>query len=364
VATLGGDELAALMARRTFERIKPTRRAGRQIVLTSGTTGRPKGARRRATASATTLSGLLAIPLRTRDTVVIAAPLFHAWGLAHLGVALATSTTAVVHPRFDPEATLAAVAEHRAGGLVVVPVMLRRILDLGEATLRRYDTSSLRYIASSGSALGAGLVTAVLERFGPILYNVYGSTEVALATVATPADLGAAPATAGRVAIGSRVKVLDAAGAEVAAGTTGRIFVGSGGGFEGYTGGGAKEVVDGLLATGDVGHFDASGLLFVEGREDEMIVSGGENVFPAEVEALLAAHPDIVDAAVVGVPDDRYGHVLAAYVVRRRGARLTEADVTAHVRDHLARFKVPKHVEFRRELPRTATGKLRRLDVQ
>ncbi len=206
--------------------------------------------------------------------------------------------------------------------------MLQRILDLGDATLRRYDTSSLRYIASSGSALGAGLVTAVLERFGPVLYNVYGSTEVALATVATPADLAAAPATAGRVAIGSTVKVLDDAGGEVAAGTTGRIFVGSGGAFEGYTGGGGKEVVDGLLSTGDVGHFDAAGLLFVDGRDDEMIVSGGENVFPAEVEELLAAHPDIVDAAVVGVPDDRYGQVLTAYVVRRRGARLTEDDVT------------------------------------
>jgi fatty-acyl-CoA synthase len=363
VATIGGDELAELTARRAFRRVEPTRRAGRQIVLTSGTTGRPKGARRPAAASATTLAGLLAIPLRTRDTVVIAAPLFHAWGLAHLGVALATSTTAIVHGRFDPEVTLAAIAEHQADGLVVVPVMLQRILDLGDTTMRRYDTSSLRYIASSGSALGAGLVTAVLERFGPVLYNVYGSTEVALATVATPADLAAAPATAGRVAIGSTVKVLDDGGGEVAAGTTGRIFVGSGGTFEGYTGGGGKEVVEGLLSTGDVGHLDEDGLLFVDGREDEMIVSGGENVFPAEVEALLAAHPDIVDAAVVGVPDDRYGQVLTAYVVRRRGARLSEDDVRRHVGDHLARFKVPKHVEFRRQLPRTATGKLRRGDV-
>jgi acyl-CoA synthetase (AMP-forming)/AMP-acid ligase II len=363
VAAIDGSELAALTSRRTFVPIVPTRRAGRQIVLTSGTTGRPKGARRRTSASAATLSGLLAVPLRARDTVVIAAPLFHAWGLAHLGAALATSTTVVVHSRFDPRATLAAIDEHRPGGLVVVPVMLQRMLELDDEILARYDTSSLRYIASSGSALGASLTTAVIERFGPILYNVYGSTEVALATVATPADLVAAPATAGRVAPGTTVKVLDDAGEEVAIGTTGRIFVGSGATFEGYTGGGGKENVGGLLSTGDLGHFDEDGRLFVDGRDDDMIISGGENVFPAEIEDLLIGHRDILDAAVVGIPDERYGQVLAAYVVRRRGARLTKRQVTDHVRAHLARYKVPKRVEFRRQLPRTATGKLRRTDL-
>ena len=280
--------------------IVPTRRVGRQIVLTSGTTGTPKGARRPTSTSAATLSGLLTVPLRARDTVVIAAPLFHAWGLTHLATSLATSTTVVVQQRFDPEATLAAIATHRPDGLVVVPVMLQRILDLGDETLGRYDTSSLRYIACSGSAPGAALTTAVMRRFGPILYNIYGSTEVALATIATPDDLAVEPATAGRVATGSTVKVLDDDGAEVAAGVTGRIFVASAAAFEGYTGGGGKETVGGLLSSGDVGHFDAAGRLFVEGRDDDMIISGGENVFPAEIEDLLAGHPDIVDAAVVG----------------------------------------------------------------
>ena len=152
------------------------------------------------------------MPIRARDTVVIAAPLFHAWGLVHMGVGLGMSSTAVLQPQFDPEATLAAIAEHRANGLVVVPVMLQRILALGGETIARYDTSSLRYIASSGSALGATLATAAIRRFGPILYNIYGSTEVSLATIAGPDDLQAAPSTAGRPAPGSVVRILDADG--------------------------------------------------------------------------------------------------------------------------------------------------------
>jgi fatty-acyl-CoA synthase len=304
------------------------------------------------------------IPIRARDTVVIAAPLFHAWGLAHLGVSLAMSSTAVVQTHFDPEATLAAIAEHRPAGLVVVPVMLQRILALGGEVIARYDTSSLRYIASSGSALGATLATATIRRFGPILYNVYGSTEVSLATVAGPADLQAAPATAGRPPAGSVVRILDEHGSELGPEQVGRIFVGSGSRFDGYTGGGGKEAIDGLLSSGDVGHFDRDGRLFIDGRDDEMIVSGGENVYPAEVEDLLGAHPAIAEAAVVGVPDDAFGQRLKAFVVRRPGATLTERQVKDHVRAQLARYKVPGTVEFvEAALPRTTTGKLRKRDL-
>jgi fatty-acyl-CoA synthase len=364
VVSIGGAELAEIVAQRSYVPLMPTRHAGRQIILTSGTTGRPKGAQRSASGSASSAGGLLDVPFRARDTVLVAAPLFHAWGLAHLSIALATSSTAIVQRRFDPEATLAAIDEHRPGGLVVVPVMLQRIVALDAATLAKYDTSSLRYIASSGSALGAPLVRAVLEQFGPVLYNIYGSTEVALATVATPEDLRVAPSTAGRVALGSTVRILDEHGHEVPTGTTGRVFVGSGAAFEGYTGGGTKEVVDGLMSSGDVGHFDAAGRLFIDGRDDDMIVSGGENVFPAEVEDLLAAHPAVAEAAVVGVDDDDFGQVLAAFVVKRPGAKLTKQDVGGHVRAHLARYKVPKHVTFVDALPRTETGKVRKRDLR
>jgi fatty-acyl-CoA synthase len=361
---LPGKELRAMARQRPPVPLPPTRHIGRQVILTSGTTGRPKGALRGSVSSVDSLTPLLeVVPIRARDTVVIAAPLFHAWGLAHLGVTLATSSTAVVQAQFDPEDTLAAIAEHRPGGLIVVPVMLQRILALDGEVIARYDTSSLRYIASSGSALGASLASAAIRRFGPILYNIYGSTEVSLASIATPADLQAAPATAGRVAPGSRVRLLDDAGRDVPTGAVGRVFVGSGARFDGYTGGGGKEQIDGLLSSGDLGHFDADGRLFIDGRDDDMIVSGGENVFPAEVEELLAAHPAIIEAAVIGVPDEQFGQRLTAFVVTRQGASLSAAAVKAHVRDHLARYKVPRTVTFVDELPRTTTGKLRRRDL-
>lgn len=362
---IGGAELAAIARRRSLVPFRPARTMGRTVILTSGTTGRPKGASRGGSpGSVDSLTPLLtALPIRARDTVLVAAPLFHAWGLSHLGITLAMSSTALLQSTFDPERTLAMIAERRPAGLVVVPVMLQRILALGGETIARYDTSSLRYIASSGSALGASLATAVLHRFGPILYNIYGSTEVALATIARPEDLEQAPATAGRVAEGSTVRILDDDGNPLPAGQVGRIFVGSGARFDGYTGGGGKEDIGGLLSSGDVGHFDGEGLLFIDGRDDDMIVSGGENVFPAEVEDLLGAHPGVAEAAVIGVPDESFGQRLKAFVVRKPGVTMTAADVKEHVRSHLARYKVPGHVEFVDELPRTTTGKLRRQDL-
>ena len=361
---LTGSELRALAVERSYVPLRPVRRTGRQVILTSGTTGRPKGAARSTTGGVDALTPLFeTVPVRARSTVVIAAPLFHAWGLAHLGVGLGLSSTAVVQSRFDPEQTLASIAANRADGLVVVPVMLQRIMALDDAVLRRHDTSSLRYIASSGSAIGAPLVRAVLERFGPILHNIYGSTEVSLATVAGPADLRAAPSTAGRPAPGSIVRILDDDGNEVPWGVVGRIFVGSASRFEGYTGGGGKEEIGGLLSSGDVGHFDEHGRLFVEGRDDDMIVSGGENVFPSEVEDLLAAHPAISEVAVVGIRDEEFGQRLHAVVVKRPRAKLTEKQVKDHVRAHLARYKVPRTVAFVDALPRTTTGKILRREL-
>lgn len=365
-AAVGTSEMAAITAERSLVPFRSSSRTGRFVILTSGTTGRPKGANRSgSTSRPDALAPLLGtIPIRARDTVAIPAPLFHAWGLSHLGVALGMSSTVVLSATFDPEATLALIDEHRPDGLIVVPVMLQRIMTLGGEVMTHYDTTSLRYIASSGSALGAALATEALHRFGPILYNVYGSTEVALATIATPADLQVEPATAGRAADGTTVRILDDAGAAVPVGTVGRIFVGSGARFEGYTGGGGKEEIDGLLSSGDVGRFDADGRLFVEGRDDDMIVSGGENVFPVEVEDLLAGHPDIVEAAVIGVADERFGQRLKAFVVRRPGATLGATDVKTYVREHLARYKVPGKVVFVDVLPRTTTGKLRRQDLR
>lgn len=343
---------------------RPPRHPGRVVILTSGTTGRPRGASRASTGGMGGAAALLdRIPLRVGDTTVIAAPLFHGWGLANLAVALGLSSTVVLQRHFDAEATLASVAEQRADVLVAVPVMLQRMLALGGETLVRYDTSSLRVVASSGSALGGHLAIRLLHRFGPVLYNVYGSTELAMATIATPSDLRAAPETAGRPALGVRVRILDEEGAEVPTGVTGRVFVGSDERFEGYTGGGGREVRGGLLSIGDLGHLDGRGRLFVDGREDDMIVSGGENVFPIEVEELLAHHPGVAEVAVVGAPDPEFGWRLVAFVVRRPGEVLTGDDVRSHVRARLARYKVPRDVVFLDELPRTTSGKVVRRDL-
>jgi fatty-acyl-CoA synthase len=366
IARPADPSLQQLIATRVDTPLPPPAVAGRAIILTSGTTGTPKGANRPAPSSMGPMAALIsAIPLRARETTVIAAPLFHAWGFAHVLLATALSSTIVLRRRFDPLDTVRAVSEHRADALVVVPVMLQRMLEADADQRRRLDTSSLRVIAVSGSALPGPLANRVMDAFGDTLYNLYGSTEVAWATVAGPADLRAAPGTAGRPPRGTVVKILDEHGSqEVPPGASGRIFVGSEMLFEGYTGGGDKDRRGGLMATGDVGHFDGAGRLFVDGRDDDMIVSGGENVFPGEVEDLLAGMVGIREVAVVGVPDEEFGQRLRAVVSLQPGAELSEAELQDHVRSHLARHKVPREVVFVEQLPRNATGKILKRELR
>lgn len=329
------------------------------ILLTSGTTGTPKGAQRSNRVDPAAATGILErIPYRHDDVVAITSPLFHAWGLAQLLLASTLGATVVLSATFNADATLELIEHEQVTVLAVVPSILQRLL--ASPSLDGADLSSLRIVASSGSALPVPTVQEWLDRVGPNLYNLYGSTEVGQATLAAPADLAAAPATAGRVMPGSVVAVLDEVGDEVAPGTIGRIFVGNGGQFEGYTGGGGKEVVNGLMSSGDVGHLDHDGLLFVTGRADDMIVSGGENVFPQEVEDLLLAHPAIDDVAVVGVDDAKFGQRLAVHAVLKPGAKVSAATLKQLVSKDLARHKTPRDVHFVDELPRTATGKIRR----
>jgi fatty-acyl-CoA synthase len=198
-----------------------------------------------------------------------------------------------------------------------------------------------------------------MNEFGDILYNLYGSTEVAWATIATPDDLRAAPGTAGAPPRGTIVKIYDEKGREVPQGEVGRIFVGNEMLFEGYTGGGSKDVIDGLMATGDVGYLDEENRLFVSGRDDDMIVSGGENVFPREVEDLISNMSGVKEVAVIGVDDEKFGQRLKAYVVRTgSGQKPTEDEIKKKVKSDLAGFKVPREVVFMDELPRNATGKV------
>jgi acyl-CoA synthetase (AMP-forming)/AMP-acid ligase II len=346
------------------EDVVPPENKGRVVILTSGTTGSPKGAQRKQPESLDPAAALFSkIPLRAGEPTMIAAPMFHSWGFVHFTLGMGLGSTLVLRRKFDPEDTLSATAQHECTALIVVPVMLNRILELPAETIDKYDLSALRVIAASGSALPGELALKVMDRFGDVLYNLYGSTEVAWATIATPEDLRAAPGTAGRPPRGTVVKLLDEEGNDVGPGETGRIFVGNEMAFEGYTGGGNKQNVGGLLSSGDVGHFDPAGRLFIDGRDDEMIVSGGENVFPREVEDLLADHDAVDEVAVIGVDDEQFGQRLKAFVVRSRGATAGEEELKDYVKANLARYKVPREIDFLDELPRNATGKVLKRDL-
>jgi len=354
-----GQTLDALIAANEESNLKPPPDKPRFVILTSGTTGTPKGAQRSSPDGLLVMAALIdRIPYRARDTMMVAAPLFHSWGFFHFVMSLPTASTMVLRRRFDEEETLRAIQDHRAQVLAVVPVMLQRILRLPEETLSAYDLSSLRITSASGSALPGELATEWMDRFGDNVYNLYGSTEVAYATVATPEDLRAAPGTAGKPPRGTVVRLYDEEGREAPPGEVGRIFVGNEMSFEGYTGGGGKEDIDGLLCSGDVGHIDSDGRLFIDGRDDEMIVSGGENVFPREVEDLLADHEAVVEVAVIGVEDEEFGQRLKAFVVATVEADVSEDELKAHIKANLAGYKAPREIEFLDELPRNATGKI------
>jgi fatty-acyl-CoA synthase len=340
-------------------------KAPKIVILTSGTTGTPKGAPRDEPKSLGLVGGLLSkVPFRARGTTELAVPMFHALGFASMALGLALGSTLVIRRRFDPEETLDSIQDSEAGVLVVVPVMLQRMLELGEDKIKERDLSSLKVIFVSGSAVSVDLVKRSLKAFGPVLYNMYGSTEIAYATIATPDDLSKEPGSVGKVVRGVVVKILDDDGEEVDPGTSGRIFVGNSSQFEGYTGGETKEQIKGLMSSGDVGHFDDDDRLFIDGRDDEMIVSGGENVFPAEVEDLLAGHKAVEEVAVIGVDDEKFGQRLKAFVVLRGGQDLSEDEVKDYVKDNLARYKVPREVVFLDELPRNSTGKVLKRDLQ
>ncbi|SFB58391.1 fatty-acyl-CoA synthase [Amycolatopsis marina] len=337
------------------------RRPGGFVLLTSGTTGTPKGAPRPQTSPLHSAQFLDRVPLRAGESTYMGAPIFHGTGLSQFILSFALGCKVVMRRRFDPEETLRGVEEHKCTALVLVPTMLQRIVDLDPAVLAKYDTSSLRIVFVAGSALSPDLGNRATALFGEVVHNLYGSTEVAVATVATPEDWRKAPGTVGRPPVGCHVALYDEKGQKITEpNVTGRVFVGSGLSFGGYTDGRNKEMIDGLLSSGDVGHFDNDGLLFIDGRDDEMIVSGGENVFPIEVENLLVERPDVLEAAVIGVPDKEFGQRLKAFVVPAEGADLDADTLREFVKSNLARYKVPREVEFLDELPRNATGKLLR----
>ncbi len=358
------DDLDALAADASPKAPPAPAKQGRIILLTSGTTGTPKGAPRAEPRSFILPGGLLErLPMRAREATIIGPPLFHGTGLLIAIMTIALGSKLVLRRKFEAEQLVADIERHKATTVCVVPVMLQRVLGLGDDTVRSYDTTSLRAIFCAGSQLPAAVATAAQDLLGDVVYNLYGSTEVALATMATPSDIREAPTSVGKPMLGCRIKIFDDNGQEVPTPGTGRIFVGAATQFEGYTGGGTKEFIDGLMASGDVGHFDDEGRLYIDGRDDDMIVSGGENVFPAEVEELLVTHPAIVEASAIGVDDEEFGKRLRAFVVTVKGTEVSEAEVKQFVKDNLARYKVPREVVFLDELPRNPTGKVLKRDL-
>jgi fatty-acyl-CoA synthase len=356
---VGDDALRKLIAGGDPSPTRAPDKPGRIVLLTSGTTGTPKGAPRAEPRSLAIPGALLdRMPMQAEEATVIAPPLFHGTGLVIAMLAISLGSTLVLRRKFEAGQFLDDLAEHQATGACVVPIMLQRVLALGEEEVRKRDLSHLRVVFCAGSQLPAEVATKASDLLGDVIYNLYGSTEVSVATLATPEDIRIAPSSVGKPALGSRIKILDEHGKELPQGETGRIFVGTTSPFEGYTGGGHKDVIDGLMSTGDVGHFDANGRLFIDGRDDEMIVSGGENVFPREVEELLVTHEAISDAAAIGVDDPDFGTRLRAFVVLTEGKDVSEEEIQAFVKDNLARYKAPREVIFLDDLPRNPTGKI------
>ncbi|MGX9790482.1 AMP-binding protein [Mycobacterium sp. MMS18-G62] len=341
--------------------------AGRIVLLTSGTTGRPKGVPRKpdiAPALGTGASILDRTGLRVGSRIAVAVPMFHGLGFGMLILTLTLGGTALTRRRFDAEATLIQASEHGADGFTAVPVMLARILDLPDDIRARNPLPSLRVVISSGARLDPSLARRFMDAYGDVIYNAYGSSEVGIGSLATPSDLREAPETVGRPVAGCPVRILDEHGKPVGPRVTGQVYVGGELTFDAYTGGETKHGVADMMSTGDMGYFDEAGRLYIVGREDDMIVSGGENVYPRAVENALAEHPDVADNAVIGVPDEDYGERLAAFVVPRPAATLDATELRDYLKHKVSRYEQPRDIEIVSEIPRNPAGKVLRNELQ
>lgn len=341
-------------------------RSGRMILLTSGTTGVPKGVPRTPKVSSGMGVGVTIIQrtrLRIGSRVALAVPMFHGLGFGILMLTITLGGTVLTHRRFDAEATIAQASLHRADALSAVPIMLARILDLPQRVRARNPLPSLRIVVSSGDRLNPGLARRFMDVYGDVLYNLYGSTEVGIGSLATPDELRRFPETVGRPVAGCPVRIFDKNGRPVGRRVTGRIFVGGEMGSDGYTGGGGKAVIDGMLSTGDMGYLDDAGRLYIVGREDDMIVSGGENVYPRALENALASHPDVAENAVVGVADEQFGHRLAAFVVLHRDSAVDASALRQFLKGRVSRFEQPRDIHIVESIPRNPAGKVIRREL-
>ena len=321
-------------------------RPGRMFVLTSGTTGVPRSVSRPLPLGmllGPVTTHLALTPVRRGEPIVVAAPPHHGYGLTYLAAGLVLGAPVVLVPGGDPDRILSAVAEHRAGLLVALPIQLRRICDRPASQWPALD--SLRAVISGAAPLTADLCERLRERFGDRTFNMYATTEAGWAAMATPADLRAAPGTVGRAPRGVRFRVIEPDGTALPPGRTGEIQV------RGWQPDGQ------WLATGDLGHVDLAGRLFVDGRLDDMIVSGGENVYAGPVAAILTSHPDVADALLEPVADPEFGQRLKATVELHPGRSLSADELRKWLDARLSRAERPREIIVVAALRRTATGK-------
>ncbi len=339
------------------------------VIYTSGTTGRPKGAVRRFPRTMVTgvLRFLAETPIRPGDRHLVVCPMYHSTAFGFMGFVMTVGGTLVIEPAFDPERVLAAIERERITSTAMVPTMLHRLLELPDQTRRRYDTRSLRAVFSGGAPLSGTLARRFMESFGHVLYNFYGATETGINTLATPEELLDSPGTIGHVVPGNEIRLLDDEGREVPRGSIGELYVKNDMLVAGYYRDEAAtrgSMRDGFFSVGDLAHQDEHGLYHIDGRKRDMIISGGVNVYPAEVEEVLTRHPAVAEAAVIGVADEEWGERVRAYVVLHAGKGLDEGELVTWARESLAGVKVPRDVVVVDALPRNATGKVLKRELR
>ncbi len=342
---------------------------GGVIVYTSGTTGKPKGANRawRKTGFESVADMILQVGMRADDRHLVTCPLYHSAAPAFVAIMMSLGATIVLQNHFDPEAALDIIQKERVTCSLMVPTMLIRMTNLPAETLAKYDTSSLRWVMSAAAPLTTDAARRFMQQFGPVLWNFYGATETGLVTLAGPHDHVSRPGTIGKRLRGNDIRLLDDAGKDVGAGEVGELYARNSTMISGYHGNDEatrSSQRDGFFSVGDVGRIDADGYYYLESRKTDMVISGGVNIYPREIEDHLSTHPAILEAAVIGVPDPEWGETLRAFIVLRNEQQLSETDVINFCREHLADYKRPRKVTFLAEMPRNPTGKILKRELR
>jgi acyl-CoA synthetase (AMP-forming)/AMP-acid ligase II len=336
---------------------------GASMVYTAGTTGKPKGARRTRTDPAEVMRRLADLGVTDPAHVHLAAgPLYHSAPGGFALYAHLVGSPVVVMPKFDPEGALAAIERHRCSTTFMAPTLLKRIVDLPEAVRARYDVSSMRSIVMAAAPCPMRVKEAVVAYFGPVLCEFYGSTELGINTILSPADVLRKPGSCGRPPDGVELRILDDDGRPLPPGEAGELHVRRNAStFDEYWKNpeATRHTARGdWLTVGDVAYMDDEGFVYICDRRRDMIISGGVNIYPAEIEDALHRHPKIQDAAVFGVPDDEWGERVHAALELRPGETMSADEVRAFCRRHLADYKTPREVSFHERLPRDGAGKL------